>query len=94
MIIVRISEGLGNQMFQYAAARRLAHFHGTELKLDLITYYPYNRRPFRSGEQRFSVRTYAPHRRSSASVGCHVAAWWNAWNACGSACARPGARGA
>lgn len=34
MIIVRLSGGLGNQMFQYAAARRLAHIHGTVLKLD------------------------------------------------------------
>lgn len=35
MIIVRLKGGLGNQMFQYAAARRLAHHHNTELKLDL-----------------------------------------------------------
>ena len=27
--------GLGNQMFQYAAGRRLTHLHRTELKLDL-----------------------------------------------------------
>lgn len=27
--------GLGNQMFQYAAARRLAHFNNTNLKIDL-----------------------------------------------------------
>lgn len=27
--------GLGNQMFQYAAGRRLAHIHNTQLKLDL-----------------------------------------------------------
>ena len=27
--------GIGNQMFQYAVGRRLAHFHRTELKLDL-----------------------------------------------------------
>lgn len=35
MIIVRLAGGLGNQMFQYAAARRLASVHRTELKLDL-----------------------------------------------------------
>jgi hypothetical protein len=34
MIIVRLSGGLGNQMFQYAAARRLAAIRGTMLKLD------------------------------------------------------------
>ncbi len=35
MIIVLLNGGLGNQMFQYATARRLAFFHQTELKLDL-----------------------------------------------------------
>ena len=35
MIIVKLMGGLGNQMFQYAAGRRLALLHQTELKLDL-----------------------------------------------------------
>ena len=35
MIVVRLFGGLGNQMFQYAAARRLAHEQGTELLMDL-----------------------------------------------------------
>ncbi len=35
MIIVRLKGGLGNQMFQYAAGRRLAHVHKTGVKLDL-----------------------------------------------------------
>jgi hypothetical protein len=35
MIIVKLMGGLGNQMFQYAAGRRLSNFRGTELKLDL-----------------------------------------------------------
>jgi len=34
MIVVRLTGGLGNQMFQYAAARRLAHVTGQQLKLD------------------------------------------------------------
>lgn len=34
MIIVRLKGGLGNQMFQYAAARRLAHTHGTTVMID------------------------------------------------------------
>lgn len=34
MIIVRLMGGLGNQMFQYATARRLALWHGAELALD------------------------------------------------------------
>jgi len=35
MIYVRLMGGLGNQMFQYAAGRRLAISHGTYLVLDL-----------------------------------------------------------
>ena len=43
MIIVKISYGLGNQMFQYALCRCLAHKHNTELKLDLAYYETDNR---------------------------------------------------
>jgi hypothetical protein len=35
MIVVKLMGGLGNQMFQYAAGRHLAHIRNTELKLDL-----------------------------------------------------------
>lgn len=38
MIIVKLVGGIGNQMFQYAAGRRLAKFNNSELKLD-ITHY-------------------------------------------------------
>lgn len=35
MIIVKLMGGIGNQMFEYAAARRLAHVHNATLKIDL-----------------------------------------------------------
>lgn len=38
MIIIKIIGGLGNQMFQYAAGRRLAIKHDTTLKLDISGY--------------------------------------------------------
>lgn len=38
MIIVKLSGGIGNQMFQYAAGRQLAHRNNALLKLD-ITHY-------------------------------------------------------
>jgi hypothetical protein len=38
MITVHLMGGLGNQMFQYAAARRLALVHNTEVCLDLRWY--------------------------------------------------------
>lgn len=38
MIIVQIKGGLGNQMFQYAAARQLSVKHGVPLKLDTLSF--------------------------------------------------------
>ena len=38
MIIVKLQGGLGNQMFQYAAGKRIAHIHQTKLKLDLNSF--------------------------------------------------------
>jgi hypothetical protein len=50
MIVTRIYGGLANQMFQYAAGRRLALHHNTQLKLDISTYHspikPYKLWPF------------------------------------------------
>lgn len=45
MIIVRLTGGLGNQLFQYAAARRLAQVNDAGLKLDLS---PFGRNPARA----------------------------------------------
>lgn len=38
MILVRLMCGLGNQMFQYAAARRLAEVHRTSVVIDTSWY--------------------------------------------------------
>lgn len=43
MIIVGLSGGLANQMFQYAAGRRLAEHHNTELQLDGSLYFSKSR---------------------------------------------------
>src|SRR3989344_3946016 len=39
MIIVKISGGLGNQLFEYAYARCLSHRYGVPFKLDVTSYY-------------------------------------------------------
>lgn len=38
MIITRLIGGLGNQMFQYAIARSIAHVNKTDIKLDVSVY--------------------------------------------------------
>jgi hypothetical protein len=46
MIFARLIGGLGNQMFQYACARRLAHALQAPLKLDLSAFENYGLRPY------------------------------------------------
>jgi hypothetical protein len=46
MIIARILGGLGNQLFQYAAGRRLALARQTQLKLDISSYQPFSMRQY------------------------------------------------
>ena len=46
MIIVRLIGGLGNQLFQYAAARRLAHMRKVDLKLDTLDFDGYPLRTY------------------------------------------------
>lgn len=43
MIIVKVIGGLGNQLFQYATARRLSVTRDTELKLDISDFADYHR---------------------------------------------------
>lgn len=54
MVIVRLIGGLGNQMFQYAAARRLSILHQTTLKLDITAFENYKLR--RYGLKPFNIQ--------------------------------------
>jgi hypothetical protein len=47
MIVVRLMGGLGNQMFQYATARRLAHRVKAPLKFDMSFFPAQQKRRFR-----------------------------------------------
>jgi hypothetical protein len=46
MVIVKLKGGIGNQMFQYAAAKRLTYLLGSELKLDITDFPDHNNRTF------------------------------------------------
>jgi hypothetical protein len=47
MIITQLLGGLGNQLFQYAAGRRLAHKFNTQLKFDISAFDTYRLRSYR-----------------------------------------------
>lgn len=47
MVVARITSGLGNQLFIYAAGRALAHRVGQKLKLDVSFFNTYSLRTFR-----------------------------------------------
>lgn len=49
MIIIKINGGLGNQLFQYAAGKRLAEKHQVELKFDISEYTDRYYRKYRLG---------------------------------------------
>ena len=59
MIGVRLLGGLGNQMFQYAAARALAHRHGTGVLWDARDFRRYRLRPLLIDRLRVTGRAAA-----------------------------------
>ncbi len=70
MITVRLTGGLGNQMFQYALGRTLAERHHTSLALDVTSYQSDKLREFSLGmfnvDQRFGE---FPRRRLVRALG-------------------------
>ena len=55
MILMRLSGGLGNQLFQYALGRRLAHDRNTDLKLDLSWFQKQTLRTYQLGALNISA---------------------------------------
>lgn len=49
MVIVQLVGGLGNQMFQYATGRAIAHRNSVPLKLDISEFQRYPERDYRLG---------------------------------------------
>ncbi len=61
MIIVRLIGGLGNQMFQYAAARQLAHHHNTDLFLDVTRVASYSLREYELDVFKINAKIATPY---------------------------------
>lgn len=49
MVTVRLTDGLGNQMFQYALGRTIAHRRGTSLALDISSFRDNKQRQYSLG---------------------------------------------
>ena len=43
-VIVQLSGGMGNQLFQYAAAYKIAHQCGAQLKFERRLYFKYHKK--------------------------------------------------
>src|SRR4051794_37133442 len=83
MIVARIMGGLGNQMFQYAAARRLAHARQTELRLDAEYFAGQSKRQYALDGWRISgaiatpeeLSFFLPRKRGQRMVNLLRARW-------------------
>jgi hypothetical protein len=60
MIFVKLIGGLGNQMFQYATARRLSHHHNTDLFLDVTGFASYALRKYELDIFRIHAKIASP----------------------------------
>lgn len=79
VVIARILYGLGNQLFQYATARRLAHVLDAELKLDITCFqhwkvYPYRLNLFQVRETLASPEECA--RFNSIAIPSYLGKLW------------------
>jgi hypothetical protein len=70
--------GLGNQLFQYAAARGLAHARGDSLKLDLAFFGQQSLRSYRLGHYSIQER-FADAAEAGRLTGATLPAWRRWW---------------
>lgn len=80
MIIARLHNGLGNQMFQYAAGLALARHHGTRLKLDISWFENPNREKHEVyGLSSFNIKEHFATKRESLAYFPKSHNWVKRW---------------
>jgi len=72
MIITRLRGGLGNQLFQYAAGRRLAALHDTVLKLDISFFQSQDKRDYSLSPFNISQVFATPEEVTRAKKGVFI----------------------
>lgn len=79
MILVRLSDGMGNQMFQYALGRALSLRHNVPFKLDLSAYQRDPKRVYSLGAFRIAedFMTMADAQRVITAPQDRSRPWWN-----------------
>ena len=75
MVIVKLLGGLGNQMFQYATGRAVAHRLGTQLLLDVSAFAQYDLRRYELGEWAIRARVASPQELAQAGVAAKPTKW-------------------
>ena len=74
MIIVKLIGGLGNQLFQYAAARRISYINNIPIKLDISPFaayklHKYSLKPFNIIEEFATPDDHAKVKCTSGIMG-------------------------
>jgi hypothetical protein len=68
MVVVKLNGGMGNQLFQYAAGRRLSILHRTPLKLDISWFESQRLRSYSLGPFR-TIQAFASPKEIAAVKG-------------------------
>lgn len=75
MVIVKLLGGLGNQMFQYATGRMVAHRLGVSLLLDTSDFAHYDLRRYELGEWSIEGRVATPDELDHIGVSVRSPSW-------------------
>jgi hypothetical protein len=80
MVVTQLLGGLGNQLFQYAVGRALAHANGVRLKLDVSAFGTYRLRPYALKPFKIEADVLTPAEARALGVGRPAGAARTVWH--------------